>query len=209
MNAILRLGCDSSMTVSAGFRPARSGIGFVSLSVVAAACMTLQATAAPPTATGEEPPLVTKRFGEHVTCKVKDVCSDAILDKAAPKAAAGGAAELYYRGADKGVLMRFDLSAIKPGTRVTKATLVLFLKIQYAEQGDRGVVKDVLLVTDPDKSGPWKESDVCYAAKAKDTPWIKAGDFGAVLGKPIGRVFFRNWPQAGQQFTDADLTSAV
>jgi hypothetical protein len=130
---------------------------------------------------------------------------------------AGTATYLYYRYVSgfNDVLMRFELGAIPPGTRVLRATLRLFRDYTYnpdSQAGLRGFTQPIYAVTDPDQTGGWVETEATWNSKRSGVPWKAGGTILDALGPQIGSVYIKNWisgSYARQDWYDADLTAAV
>jgi len=152
--------------------------------------------------------LVTQRFGEAVTCDVTGVTRDTTVNKSDPNSAGGAAKTHYYRAADHGILIYFDLSAIPRGKVVRKAVLRLFYDTDYFDGGRHGISKQLLAITDPDGTGLWDEATASYNYKRSGVRWQGSSNIEQALGAAIGTMYFKNWKEWSQGTLEADITSA-
>lgn len=169
---------------------------------------------------------VTLRFGEGETCTAlgRGAHADTWVSQGFPNSTnalsgepAGTATYLYYRYVSglNDVLMRFELGAIPPGSRIIKATLRLFRDYTYNPEstaGLRGFSQPIFAVTDPDGTGGWTETEATWNSKRSGVPWKAGGTIVDALGPQIGSVYIKNWlsgSYARQDWYDADLTAAV
>jgi len=157
-------------------------------------------------------PRITQRWGEHGTADFRSVTQDRLLIE-------GGNENGDYLGIrdfeDRHTLLRFDISALAPGTAIHRARLRLYWDVAYGTegQGKSGYLMNLYRIADPAGYGMWLEDQVTTAQRRDGVPWTPSGGlFTSLSAEPVDRVFShpRGYGQALEgQWVEWEVTAAV
>jgi hypothetical protein len=156
-------------------------------------------------------PMTTKRFGDCVTCDVKNVTIDSGVSYFQNTTNIYGSTSITYReifsNAQTG-LYYFNLSSIPENSDVVDARLVIFVDSSFAV-ATGSIVKTIHVLNDNSSTGLWNETTVNYNTKNGSTTWDD-GPLSNSLGGVSSKMYFKTWTNKLSNYVlNANMTEAV